>query len=264
MREPNQFSHQLRLPATHPLQQREEWCEVAVNGQVQHVRFHDYARVYAIPGLYEQLFQGELGCDSPRIVCSLLDEVLSLRGVNPSSLRVLDVGAGNGMVAESLLEIGVNEIVGIDILPDAAAAAVRDRPGVYRDYLVADLTSLTTDTSRKLGAARFNCVTAVGVLGFDDVSPSAFAAALSYVATPGWIAFNIKERFLSEIDETGFGDLIARCFSEGGLSLVTRLRHRHRYAVTGEPLHYVAVIAEKQAEIAEGRPSDHRSQGARR
>ena len=38
------------------LDQDEEWCEIVMNGERQRIRLHDYAAIYNVPGLYEQLF----------------------------------------------------------------------------------------------------------------------------------------------------------------------------------------------------------------
>ena len=62
------------------------------------VRFHDYDEVYKIPGFYEGLFYESLQCCSPSRVAQLLDDVLEDFEDNPEELRVLDVGAGNGIV----------------------------------------------------------------------------------------------------------------------------------------------------------------------
>ncbi len=48
-------------------------------------------------------------------------------------LRVLDLGAGNGVVGEELKKRGVSRLVGVDIITEAQAATERDRPGVIND-----------------------------------------------------------------------------------------------------------------------------------
>ncbi len=72
----------------------------------------------------------------------LLTEALAAAGVSAETLRVLDLGAGNGIMAEELRAVGAEHAVGVDILSEARDAAERDRPGLYADYLVADLTAL--------------------------------------------------------------------------------------------------------------------------
>lgn len=227
-----------------------EWCILRTAEGSRRIRFHDYGDIYAVPGLYEQLFYSKLKCDSPRTVCSLVDEVISNRGIDPAELNALDVGAGNGMVGEALADIGVGSIVGVDILPAAAAAANRDRPGIYTEYRVLDLTDLSTSEDRYLSQAGFNCMTSVAALGFGDIPPAAFACAYNYILDKGLVAFTIKENFVSDTDPTGFNLLIRRMFDEGVLNKpLAEHRYRHRLAVSGESLYYVAYVAEKNADI---------------
>ncbi|MGH3097807.1 MAG: class I SAM-dependent DNA methyltransferase [Streptosporangiales bacterium] len=242
----------VRLPASEEidLDQDAEWCIVEIAGERRRIRFHDYAAIYAIPGLYELLFYKALECDSPHTVRKLVAGVLDERGTDPATLSVLDVGAGNGMVAEQFAELGVESIVGVDILPEAAKAAQRDRPGVYDNYRAVDLTQVPPDVDELLGNAGFNCMTSVAALGFGDIPPRAFARAYNYVRPGGLIAFTIKQEFLSEADATGFSRLIRRMLDSGVLSgALAERRYRHRLSVAGEPLYYVAYVAEKVEDV---------------
>ena len=76
----------------------------------------------------------------------------------------------------------------------------------------------------------------------------AFAEAFNLVGSPGWIAFNIRDRFFEE-ESSGFGGLIARMFREGVLEERASSRYTHRISVSGEPLEYVAIVAEKHADV---------------
>lgn len=230
--------------------QDEEWCEVHVDGEVRRIRFHDYAEVYSIPGLYEQIFYEKLECDSPRTVCSLLDRALRDGDVAPGDLSVLDVGAGNGMVGEELAQLGAGTIVGVDIIEEAAAAAERDRPGVYDDYKVIDLTDPPADDHRDLREHGFNCLTTVAALGFGDIPPEAFATAYDLVEDGGWIAFNIKEDFVDEANPSGFSRMIRGGLADGALELAADHTYQHRLAVAGDPIHYVAMVARKRGDLA--------------
>jgi predicted TPR repeat methyltransferase len=240
----------IRFPARERvISQDEEWCEVGFNGAARRIRFHDYADIYAIPGLYEQLFYDELECRSPKTVTTLLGEELSREGAAADQLTILDVGAGNGMVGEELTHLGAGSVVGVDIIEEAALAAERDRPEVYDDYFVVDLTAIPGNVRPKLEARRFNCLTSVAALGFGDIPPLAFAEAYNLIADGGWVAFTIKEDFLSERDGTGFSRLIRRMLGEDTLELRGERRYRHRLSVTREPLHYVAMVARKQRSV---------------
>ena len=44
-----------------------------------------------------------------------------------------------------LIDAGVDTVVGIDIIEEAAMALERDRPGIYSEYFVEDLTSLPSE-----------------------------------------------------------------------------------------------------------------------
>lgn len=224
-----------------------EWCEVEVGEERQRLRFHDYAEIFSVPGLYEQLFYEKLECASPETVRGLLEDVLDERSTLPSELVVLDVGAGNGMVGEELADLGAGAIVGVDILEEAAAATERDRPGVYDDYRVLDLTDPPPPDDSALASAGFNCLTSVAALGFGDIPPAAFAQAFDYVEDGGLVAFTIKERFVQpREDESGFSRLIRRMHEEDMMQTLVEHRYRHRLSVSGEPLHYLAYVTEKQ------------------
>ncbi len=229
--------------------QDEEWCEVRLDGDYRRIRFHDYDELYAIPGLYEQIFYDELKCDSPRTVCRLLAEHLEASDRDPADLRVLDVGAGNGMVGEQLKELGAGTIVGADIIEEASEAAERDRPGVYDDYMVVDLADLPDDDMRELTGHGFNCLTTVAALGFGDVPPDAFAEAYNLVEEGGHIAFNIKEDFVNGNDDSGFSALIRRAVKQGDLEVEADRHYRHRLSVAGEPLNYIAMVGEKRRDL---------------
>jgi predicted TPR repeat methyltransferase len=162
---------------------------------------------------------------------------------------VFEVGAGNGMVGRELSELGVETIVGVDIIEEARMAAERDRPGVYEDYLVLDLTDIPLDTGRALETRGFNCLVTVAALGFGDIPPNAFAAAHNLIEDGGLVVFNIKEDFIAGDDGSGFSRLISDAFEHGALEMRSQRRYQHRLSVAGEPLHYVAIVAEKRADL---------------
>lgn len=219
-----------------------------VDGEVRRIRFHDYHEIYTVPGLYEQLFYDELKCDSPRTIAGLLGEQLD---DTSADLRVLDVGAGNGMVGEELDRMGAKHIVGVDIIEEAAEAAQRDRPGIYDDYVVVDLTDVPPATHAELSEHRFNCLTTVAALGFGDIPPEAFTEAYNLVEDGGLIAFNIKEKFVEDGDRSGFEELISQSLGNGTMDLQAERRYRHRLSVAGDPLYYMAMVARKRADIAD-------------
>ena len=223
-----------------------ESCEVSLDGTRRRIRFHDYDEIYRIPGLYEHLFYKVLDCRSPEVVVQLLAEQLQAGGFDPKDTTVLDLGAGNGMVGERLTAMGAGTVVGVDILPEAAEATERDRPGAYAEYVVGDLTDPTPEVREALGRYRFGIMTTVAALGFGDVPPEAFAYAFDHLVPGGWLAFCIKEDFLADDEPSGFAELIRDLIEDGTLEVIAERRYRHRLSARGEPLHYVAMIARKE------------------
>ncbi len=229
--------------------QDSECCEVRIDGQTRRIRFHDYHEIYSVPGLYEQLFYTELKCVSPTVLTELLTDTMGETGVDPGTIDALDIGAGNGMVAEELVNRGIRSVVGVDIIEEAAEAAERDRPEVYDDYHVADLTDLPPALARSMKERGFTCMTTAAALGFGDIPPLAFGIALNLLADDAWVAFTIKDRFLDPDDEeSGFSTFVNRLCAEGRLEVLAKRRYRHRLACDGRELHYVAVIARRRQE----------------
>lgn len=249
---PNAARERLLVALPEPglsMTQDAEWCVVKLNGDWQQVRFHDYDDLYSVPGLYEKIIYDVLKCDSPRVVCRLLRQELDATQTPPEKLRVLDLGAGNGMVGEELAKQGVAFMVGVDIIDEALAGAERDRPGLYDGYHVVDMTDLDDDERKKMASYRFNALTCVAALGFGDIPPKAFTTAYNMVEPGGWIAFNIKEDFLSSNDPTGFAGLMRSMVDDGTLELRQQERYQHRLATNGDPLHYLALIGIKKRDV---------------
>ncbi|MFP5073160.1 class I SAM-dependent DNA methyltransferase [Pseudonocardia nantongensis] len=237
----------LALPEpTESYEQDVEYCVVDTGTGWTEYRFHDYDRLYTIPGLYEKLFYDVLQCCSPAVVCDLLAEQLSAERVDPAGLRVLDVGAGNGIVAEELRERRIGKVVGVDIIPEARVAAERDRPGTYADYHVVDLTALDGDESASIASGGFDALTCVAALGFGDIPPEAFRVAFDMVAVDGFVAFTLRDDFLSDGDTSGFGGLVKSMLDSGELEQLGSTVYRHRLATTRDPLFYRAVVARKR------------------
>lgn len=229
--------------------QDRECCEVVVDGRRRRIRFHDYHELYEVPGLYEQVFYERLQCSSPERIVQLLEDLVEEFGGEMSDLNVLDVGAGNGVVGEEYRIRGTQRLVGIDIIAEAKDAAYRDRPEVYDDYLVTDLTDLPEPDEKRLRTRHFNCLASVAALGFGDLPSDAFIKALDLIDTPGWVAFNIKEDFLHQRDQTGFCGLVHQLTREEVIQIQAYRRYRHRLSITGKPLHYVAIVARKLKDI---------------
>jgi len=248
------FRHRIRFPAAdpHTLAQDEAHFTLIENSDKEvSIRFHDYAAIYERPGLYEQLFYDRLKCQSPQKVVDILRYTMETSSASFSELRVLEFGAGNGMVGEELARHGVARIVGVDILDEAKQAADRDRPGIYDAYYVLELGQPRSAPRIELSEWRFNCLITVAALGFGDIPPSAFREAFNYVEDGGWIAFNIKETFLDNRDTSGFSVFIKNLILTEYLDIYHLERYQHRLSIDGRPLYYFGLAGRKNSNIPE-------------
>ncbi|MBD3346822.1 MAG: methyltransferase domain-containing protein [Chitinivibrionales bacterium] len=240
--------YDITFPEISGLSQDKEWVLFDDGECKRKVRLHNYDEIYQVPGLYEEIFYNSLQCCSPRVIVSMLKEEMAREGADPKNLSVLDFGAGNGIVGEELRKIGVSRVVGADIIPEACEAAYRDRPGVYHDYAVMDLSQMDVFTTKSLLTHKFNSLITVAALGFGDIPTQAFINAFNLVEDGGWIAFNIKETFLSDKDFTGFKDLLHTNL-DTSISICASKNYCHRLSITGKKLHYAAVIGRKVSDM---------------
>jgi SAM-dependent methyltransferase len=241
--------HRIRFPHldTQALQQDEAWFVLYENGEEVRLRFHDYEAIYARPGLYEQLFYQRLRCNSPAKARDVLNQVLRDNGLNVSELRLLDLGAGNGMVGELLQ---ASRTVGVDIFESARSACERDRPGAYDAYYVVDMTDPDHDHVAELREWQFDALSCIAALGFGDIPVAAFANAYNLVSDGGWVIFNIKESFMREWDQSGFSRLIKDLLLKDTLEVHHLERYRHRVSIDGAPLFYYVLCGRKLREIS--------------
>ncbi|MEZ5493977.1 MAG: methyltransferase domain-containing protein [Pseudomonadales bacterium] len=248
----NKRRYSLKFPApeSHQLRQDEVGFILEENGETHNLRFHDYGEIYKRPGLYEQLFYDRLKCSSPTKISEVLAKALKQSGTELSEMRILDVGAGNGMVGERLFNMGVSRLIGIDIDPNAMDACQRDRPGIYDAYYVGDLCAQDPHLENELLAWHPDCLTCVAALGFGDIPESAFANAYNLIKPGGWIAFNLRDSFLHESSSSGFSQLVKRLLLEDTLEVHHLERYRHRLSIDGTPLYYYVLVGRKKAQIS--------------
>jgi len=245
----------IALPAgTGTLSQDSEWFLVKHEDQWHELRLHDYPDIFSITGLYEKIVYDILKCRSPGVIRGELIEALKSAGQDPAKLTVLDLGAGNGIVSEELSKAGIGTsgeggFFGADLLPEAAVAAERDRPGLYDDYIVGDITDLPKAEESKIEVVNPEVLICVAALGFGDIPPEAFIAAFERVASDGWVALCIKDEFVGQKDRSGFSELIDEMIEAGTIEIVRQKKYIHRIAMSGKPLEYVAYIARKRGEI---------------
>ena len=249
-----QKRHRIQFPKRELTDQNQDetYFYLQSSGKQRKIRFHDYDEIYQVPGLYEQIFYERLKCTSPNKVASILKAAITQSNDNFTELRVLDLGAGNGMMGEELKKHGVSRLVGVDIIPEAYEATIRDRPGLYDAYYIENFTKLGNEKKEEIESWQCDCMVTVAALGFGDIPPMAFIEAFNIIKAEGWVAFNIKESFLDNSDETGFSKMIRELIFSEYLDIYYIERYRHRLSIEGAPLFYYAVAGRKNSDVSSG------------
>lgn len=208
----------------------EEIFEVTFDdGRVERFTMHDYGRVYAVPGLYEEVVQRMLGCATPDVVAELL------AGAASGEVRVLDLGAGNGVSGEALARAGLRPVVAIDLEPQARVATLRDRPGLYDLVLTGDVASLPPADAEAVRALEPNALTLVGALGNDHVAPAGVRAAAELLTGDALVAY-------AHPDYEDDGPLRAALAQLGGVTELERRHYVHRRTASGGERTWQAVV----------------------
>jgi hypothetical protein len=207
------------------------------------VHLHSYERIYRVPGLYEHIVQDLLRCRSPQVAVDALARALATLRLDPARLALLDLGAGTGLVGELVKGLGVTTVVGLDSLAGAREACLRDRPGVYADYLVGDLTASDPTLLAQLRARRPDGLIAAGAFGGTHMPPEALARSLALLPERAPVVFTIHERWTASDEPGGFQTPLAELLASGRLRLLERSRFEHRITTTGEPIVYELIAA---------------------
>lgn len=212
------------------------------------VHLHDYERIYGVPGLYEHIVEGLLRCRSPQVATDGLGRALVRLGLEPGELVLLDLGAGTGAVGELASDLGVRTVIGVDALEAARAACLRDRPGIYRDYLVGDLAAPSPELLARLRGHRPTGLISAGAFGGTHAPPAALLNAIALLPNGGPVVFTIDERWMQSDEPGGFRTPVSELFVSGRLLLLHRSRFQHRVSTVGDPIHYELVVAAKGPE----------------
>jgi hypothetical protein len=209
------------------------------------VHLHDYERIYRVSGLYEHVVQRLLQCRSPQTAADGLARAVVQLGIDPGAIVLLDLGAGTGIVGELALGLGVRSVIGVDALEAARCACVRDRAGVYDDYLVGDLALPSPGLLTRLRGHRPTALISAGAFGGTHAPPPALRAALSLLPIGAPVAFTIDERWMQSDGPGGFRTAVSELLTSGQLRLLERSRFQHRVSTSGQPIHYELIVAQR-------------------
>ena len=214
------------------------------DGREERMRLHEYDRVYAIPGLYEEVVQNRLECLSPDTLADAIVGAAQRDGVAPADLRVFDLAAGNGVTGERLAARGVTKLVGSDNASEAREAALRDRPELYSDYVVGDIDDAEAGLADLVRSHELNGLVCAGALGLGHITAASFARLWEHFPAGSWFTASLHES-LAEPGGSDFGDYLAELDAGDEAEVLTPERFRHRLLMNGDAVHYVAVAVRK-------------------
>jgi SAM-dependent methyltransferase len=219
------------------------------DGQREEIHLHDYARIYSVPGLYEYVVQDLLLCQSPTVAVRGIVAAAAELGRDPATLRVLDLGAGVGVIGELLRAAGVSAVVGLDNLAEARDACARDRPGVYEDYIVADLERAAPALLERLAGGQFEVLACVGALGGGHVPPGAFIRALNALTGEALVVMTLNERCLDADSADPFFAALRALTAGGYLEVLTSSSFLHRLDLAGDPIMFRLLVARRAVPV---------------
>jgi predicted TPR repeat methyltransferase len=224
----------VEIDSSVPAVQGDEFFVVHLDGERRTVNIHDYAGIYAVPGLYEHVLQLRLQSKSPQMMAASLGARVALSKDAATPVRCLDVGAGVGLSGAALSVEGLAPTVGMDIIPAAAEAAQRDRPGLYERYVVGDLGKV--DLAPLIKTYRLNALVSSAALTGGHIEPQVLAKTWAAFSPGDWLAFTCLDS-RADTARAGFDNWTDFEFDEPFL---------HRRLTTGEPVHFRSLVGRRR------------------
>lgn len=202
---------------------------------------HDYAALYAVPGLYEATYVLHLQASAPGLLVDALAAVVP-QGER-ADRQVLDVGAGTGVVGDHLLAAGFGRVAATDLEPASTAAVLRDRPEAYADARTLDLVHPGPDDEAWLRALAPQIVTAVAAVGFGHLPVEALAAVTALLPRGGLLAVTAAR----DLEHEPLLAEHAALLLGPSYRLRRRVDGQHRRTADGGVLEATALVLERTA-----------------
>lgn len=241
----NKTKFDIRLPKNSQYSRAdEEYFFLTENGNERKIMLQDYIELYKIPRFYEYFAFEYLKYQSPQVLSTLLIDEIKKDKQSVAELEVLEIGSGSGLMAKELKSLGIQSIIGTDILPQAAEAALRDYPAVYDNYYVEDWIQLSKKTADILKRKTFNCLVCCSALSHIPIS--AFKNAYNMIGKDGWIVFNISKLAWEDKSAAGFINNHSWVNNPELFELKSQYTYLHRNRTNGDPIDYIAFIGIKR------------------
>jgi hypothetical protein len=163
-------------------------------------------------------------------------EAVDVVGVDSAARRQERIRHPSGRAARAnrpvptsfcLRDGGIGGLVGMDLIPEAREAALRERPDAYREYVAGDVGEPGL-VERLVSEHGLNALVCSG--GISHIPVDAFAVGWDAFPPGSWLVATARE----EMDQ----------YAAGQEDVHTE-RFVHRLAFSGEPIEYIALRGRK-------------------
>ncbi|KAI6649784.1 hypothetical protein LOD99_6573 [Oopsacas minuta] len=161
----------------------------------------------------------------------LLDDVLSKLKFN-KDCKILDVGAGTGLVGEEMHKFGYSNITGIDLSEKMLEEA--SKKGIYKELNPVDMYK--DDLSNY--SNNFDTVISIGTFTAGQLRPEIMQKVAKFVRTGGVVCFSIRD-ITWEDTELGFAKQVEE-MEKTGVWTVLEKRCLAYHSELGENAYYIA------------------------
>jgi len=193
-------------------QKRVQWVYSAKNNRELEARYDEWA------SQYDRDLAEDFEWISPQVAVDLL-----ARLVAPGA-RILDVGAGTGLVGERLIDAGYRDLQAMDFSPGMLEVA--RQKNIYRK-----LWRMTLGERLSFANDMFDAVIGVGVFSTGHAPAHAFDELVRITKCGGYIVFSLKTDVYEHED---FGPYLHELEASGRWRLVERTEPFHALP-KGEP-----------------------------
>ncbi|RLC70096.1 MAG: class I SAM-dependent methyltransferase [Chloroflexi bacterium] len=179
-------------------QSRLQWIYSAPNDLELAARYDEWAEDY------DTKLEQEFGWRGPERAVEFLSQYV------PREARILDAGAGTGLVGKVLASLGYRNLVGLDLSPGMLEQA--GRKGVYRE-----LYQMVLGEPLDFPTNSFDAVISVGVLTWGHAPASSLDELVRLTRPGGYIVFTLRPDVYREC---GFREKHAELARKGKWKLV--------------------------------------------
>jgi len=132
-------------------------------------------------GDYDQDLDDNYGYVAPKVTARALARVL-----DDKKARILDAGAGTGLVGQSLAELGFRNLDALDFSVDMLAEA--EKKGVYGNLMHVNLNE-----PLKIKDNEYDAVICVGTFTYGHVQPKALDELIRITRPGGYLCFTVRD-----------------------------------------------------------------------